>query len=262
MMMIFWALAAAAMAIALWFVIPPLTRDGASREPSRRAINLALHRDKLAELEADRARGTLSDEQFEQARADLERHLLQDLIADEGAPATPARARPRGFTQGLTVALPLSAIAFYVGVQSGGANLPAALNASPPIMKTDGNGAAAAPAQHPQAQAGAANANAKAMSMEEAVVQLSKRLAAKPEDGDGWLLLGNSYRFLGKQKEADDAFEKAAALGKTPPAADATPAASAETSATPTPPSVPALDAKAAAELKARLAKHADDAAG
>jgi cytochrome c-type biogenesis protein CcmH len=47
------------------------------------------------------------------------------------------------------------------------------------------------------------------------LVGLKQRLAAKPDDVDGWVLLSKSYYHLNRLEEAKAAFEKAKALGYT-----------------------------------------------
>jgi cytochrome c-type biogenesis protein CcmH len=42
---------------------------------------------------------------------------------------------------------------------------------------------------------------------------LEQRLAAQPNDADGWALLAQSYAFMGDAAAADGAIKKAAALG-------------------------------------------------
>ncbi|MBI4693454.1 MAG: c-type cytochrome biogenesis protein CcmI [Gammaproteobacteria bacterium] len=247
------------MAAALWFVIPPLLVSRHGVEQSRRDINMALYRDKLAELEADKARGTLSVDQFDQARADLERQLLQDLLSDQTSIAPVAKLRPRGLAQTLAIALPMSAVAFYLGhgsrdapVEQAVATAPAAAAATPAVAAMAKGMMGGAPAiGGPAMGAG----DKKAMPMEEAVARLKERLDKNPTDGEGWLLLGNSYRFLGKSDEAKAAFDKAAALGKEVPPAKAGPA--------PATGAAPAPDATAQiALLEKDLAAKPDDAAG
>ena len=263
MMLTFWGIAAALMAAALWFVIPPLLVSRHGAEQSRRDINMALYRDKLAELEADKARGTLSADQFEQARADLERQLLQDLLADQTSIAPVAKPRPRGLAQTLAIALPMSAVAFYLGHGSRDAPVEQAIATAPaPAAGMAGGMPAVAamakgmtggmPAAGGPAMAGGEK---KAMPMEEAVNRLKERLDKNPSDGEGWLLLGNSYRFLGKTDEAKAAFDKAAALGKQVPPEGAGPAPA--TGAAP----APDLTAQIAV-LEKDLAAKPDDAAG
>ena len=47
------------------------------------------------------------------------------------------------------------------------------------------------------------------------LVGLKQRLESQPDDVDGWVLLSKSYYHLNRLKEAEEAFEKAKALGYT-----------------------------------------------
>jgi cytochrome c-type biogenesis protein CcmH len=54
--------------------------------------------------------------------------------------------------------------------------------------------------------------------IEELLAQLEARMAAQPEDLEGWLLLGRSYRSLQRHEEALIAFQRARALAPEDPA--------------------------------------------
>ena len=71
----------------------PLLRRHGSTGASRKAINTAIYRDQLAELERDLASGVLSQADYGSARDELERRVLEDVAIDEAAPAgnTPRR---------------------------------------------------------------------------------------------------------------------------------------------------------------------------
>ncbi|UYG03932.1 c-type cytochrome biogenesis protein CcmI [Halomonas sp. LR3S48] len=78
--------------VALGFVVTPLLRAPRCEEnPSRRATNLLVHRDRLRELEQDMAAGFLTGAQYDNALADLERELL-----DSGAVEPTHRQAARG----------------------------------------------------------------------------------------------------------------------------------------------------------------------
>src|SRR5690606_33166859 len=77
-LMLFWVLCAVLTATVLYAVTRPLTLPAAasSAVDADTASDLAVYRDQLAELEADRARGLLSDSEFEAARVEISRRLL------------------------------------------------------------------------------------------------------------------------------------------------------------------------------------------
>ena len=55
--------------------------------------------------------------------------------------------------------------------------------------------------------------NGSAPSMDEAIRRLETRLAGEPNDPEGWVLLGRSYTFLGRDADAQHAFEQARTHG-------------------------------------------------
>lgn len=89
--LVFWlvggGLALAAAVLVAW----PLVRPRAGRDPREHA--LAVYRDQLAEVDRDRERNLIDDEQARAARAEIERRLLQAARAPGGGGAI-ARGRP------------------------------------------------------------------------------------------------------------------------------------------------------------------------
>jgi cytochrome c-type biogenesis protein CcmH len=215
-MTLFWVLAAALIAMALWFVVTPLLGVRHPESLSGRELNLAVVRDKVAELEADKARGVLSEENFSTARQELEHELLRDATESPGTGA-PASARlSRRTAMAAIVALPAAAVGLYL-VFGGGHDV-----FQPRRVAQADSGpmeVAAAQLPHPQGQS--------AMSIEDATRKLAERLQREPDDADGWLLLARSYEYLGRDPEARAAAARAAALGKSSEAVPApAPAAS------------------------------------
>lgn len=54
-----------------------------------------------------------------------------------------------------------------------------------------------------------------AASMEQVVAQLEERLRNKPNDGEGWRMLGRSYLITGNAAKAAEAYDRAASLSST-----------------------------------------------
>jgi cytochrome c-type biogenesis protein CcmH len=175
-MILFWALAAGLAVVALALVLRPLLLKGKEKELSRKESNLAIYRDQLRELDADRAAGMLADADYQGARMELEARLLEDVVPE----AAPQRGASRALMAGIALAVPLGAVALYVAV---------------------GNPQALAPREDPLAFS------------PEQLNALVDRLAAKmrenPEDAEGWKLLGRSYSALGKLPEALQAYAQA-----------------------------------------------------
>ena len=92
-MTLFSVIAALLVCVALAFLITPLLRNRASSDAgaSRDSASLAVFRDQLAELDADLAAGSIDRDQWEVARADLQRGILEDASTPAAtAPAVPA----------------------------------------------------------------------------------------------------------------------------------------------------------------------------
>lgn len=163
-------------ALAMFMVVRPLIRNRAAALVSRREANVAIYKDQLRELDADRAAGTLSQADYDKARLELEARLLDDVSTQE-----PSTVPPHGRRAALAVAVavPLLALAVYV---------------------LTGNLGGLNPNQGmPDAAA-----------VDAMVERLAARLRESPDDAEGWKLLGRSYAAMGRYPEAVGAFAKAA----------------------------------------------------
>lgn len=178
--MTFWIIAAAMVVATLAFVLPPLLRRARITGPGEDELNVAVHRQRLAELEADLRNDTLTQEQFEAARAELERQLLTDV--PQGRTKTMADSSSRAPAIVVTVLVPLIAVGLYFKL------------GNPDAMKHASQAAAQDPTMH---------------SLEEGVSRLAARLSANPKDAEGWSMLGRSYVVLKRFGEASLAFAKA-----------------------------------------------------
>jgi len=148
------------------------------------AVNAAVYRDQLRELEADLRAGTLAPDQYEKARLEIEARLIADVGTGEASAETPRGARGAALALGL--AIPICALAVYLSVGNPSAVLPQA--------------------------AGGANPHGMTVAQfEAAVVRLAARMKDNPEDAEGWMMLGRSYAVLGRFGEASEAYAKAAA---------------------------------------------------
>ena len=177
----FIALCLLATLLAVTLVARPLWRGAA---PMRREAEtlLAIHRRKDAELTAELAAGVIDVDQANARRAELEAALLADW-SDQPQETTEAVRSSRWAALGVMLAAPLMAFAVYNQI---------------------GTWPAAAPS--------AATENLAALAD-----TLTQRLASHPEEGEGWVLLGQSYAALGRQAEAAQAFATAIErLGEAP----------------------------------------------
>jgi cytochrome c-type biogenesis protein CcmH len=175
---------AALIAGALLCIVPPLLRRSPRTGATRDAVNVAVYRDQLRELDLDLRAGTLAADQHEKARREIEARLLADVGGGEAPAQAPRRARAAALVLGLSV--PFCALAVYLAVGN-----PGALS--------------------PQAPEGGSRHGLSAQQFEALVSRLAARLKDNPEDAEGWMMLGRSYAVLGRFGEASEAYAKAAA---------------------------------------------------
>jgi cytochrome c-type biogenesis protein CcmH len=176
-MTLFWILGALLAAAALALAARPLWRRRAPGAVSRDAMNAAVYRDQVRELDADLACGAIAPADHGRARQELERRVLEDFSNVEG-PRAPGGNR---FVAYAVCAIPLLAIVIYMAVGNPGV-----------IALED----AAQATQH---------------QIEGMVERLAAKLKDKPDDVEGWKMLGRSYGALGRFPEAAEAYAKAAA---------------------------------------------------
>jgi cytochrome c-type biogenesis protein CcmH len=184
----FWVLAAIFVAAALAFILPTLLgRRGRAPRASGDEANVAIYRDQLRELDADLASGTLAREQYDEARIELERRMLDDVGPSAGAAsaATPGR----GIALAVGMAVPVAAALLYLAVGT-----PQALIPRP---------------------AGENGQGITVQQIESMVERLAAHMKEKPDDIKGWVMLGRSYAVLERFPEAAAAFENA--VKRSPP---------------------------------------------
>jgi len=173
--------AALLLLIILGILLPPLLRSPRlARAIDRREANLEIFRDQLSELERDRDEGSLAEADFEQAKSELQRRLL-----DEVQPETVTQEKSGGRKSALAMlfAIPLAAAAGY------------ALLGNPQALDP----------MHTQARMSS-------QQMDELLDKLVARLKANPEDSKGWVMLARSYKALGRYAESAEAYSHGGTL--------------------------------------------------
>ncbi|TXC67258.1 c-type cytochrome biogenesis protein CcmI [Piscinibacter aquaticus] len=141
----------------------------------------------IRQLDELAAAGTLPAEQAAASRATLEKELLALVMQSEAAPAAPAAPRAsRKLVWGMAAFVVVVAAAGYARYGT-----PSAVKGVP-VAGSDG-------------RAGHGNA----MGQIEAMVgQLEQRLKDKPDDADGWSMLGRSYSAMSRYADAVAAFQR------------------------------------------------------
>ena len=196
-MILFWAICALMILIALVFVLPPALKNNEASnletEDERKKANIAVYRDQLTELEADLRNGIIAEDQYAQDRQEIQRRLLEDTAASQPQKATSAPISARNTAYLIGLGIPLVAIIFYINV----GNPKSMSDNPPPTMPTTSSAAPAQPpTERPQEQ------------IQANVEKLAKRLESNPSDAQGWTMLARSYSSMEKYGEAANAYAK------------------------------------------------------
>jgi cytochrome c-type biogenesis protein CcmH len=169
----------------------PKTAAAASLAEDRRAANLAVFRDQLGELEREHAEGLLSAPDFEQAKSELHRRLLDEVHTEEaGEAAKLATPASRKTALAILLIVPLAAAGLYVWLGNPGGLDPRQTQAQSSV----------GPQQ-----------------IEEMVGKLAAKLQQHPDNPKGWVMLARSYKVLGRFAEAAEAYGHASALVEQDP---------------------------------------------
>jgi len=187
--MAFAVLTAAVLAALLHPLLRPPARPAAAAE-----ADLAVYRDQLSELEAERGRGLIPDAEADAARTEIARRVLASAdraTAEETSSPAAQDARIRTVGLGLAVTLPLAAMALYLLVGSPGMpDYPFSARTAPSI-DTAG--------------------------LPQLIARVEARLRAHPDDGEGWDVIAPVYLKQARYAEAVDAFNRAITLlGESP----------------------------------------------
>ena len=193
---LFLAAAAAAIVLALAFVLPFLMRNSNAErsKAARRDINLAVYRDQMKDLNNELSSTQLSQEQFLASKLELETRAAEDALAEEDRAAVPVASRRLGFT--LAAVLPVAAIALYAWLGNPGALIAQGSEQNNPAL-------AAQPSE------------ADVLKM---IQSIEARAQANPTDGEVWEALANANAMMGRWPESLQAFQKALELSPTKPA--------------------------------------------
>jgi cytochrome c-type biogenesis protein CcmH len=188
-MTLFYALALALLALALWPLLSVLWRSRASAVPAMpQQANLALLREQRAQLDAERAEGKLTEAEYEQAKAELARRVI-----DESAPLDQrVRATHRyGTATGLLLAVPALAIGLYVWLGE-----PDAVRFEDEIAQQGGD---------------VSDADIDAM-VRQMTEQLESRPPGQKADASAWEMLARAHASRQRFADADKAYQRALEL--------------------------------------------------
>ena len=118
MRVLFFIIVAAMVLAALGWVLPALLRKHATGDIDRDRQNIALARERLAELDAQAAAGELSAEELEVARAEVESTLLEDVagVTEDSAQEPAARTATNWSAAVIAAGVPIGAGLLYLAL--------------------------------------------------------------------------------------------------------------------------------------------------
>lgn len=177
--------------VALGFVIVPLMLAKTVVRETDDAANIELARTKLRELRSELGSGNLTQAQFATAKRELEVGLYHDL--NDGAQTSAIESQGRWLAFPLAFAVPVLALLLYAQL----GDFRAFESAMPQSSQQ----------QRPSED-----------QINAMVEGLAKRLQQAPDDFQGWLMLGRSYKAMKRYPDAAHALKQA--LGLQPDNAD------------------------------------------
>ena len=156
---------------------------------SQAKANAKVYRTQIEDLDREHESGHIGQEEWQQSRDELSLRLLEDTSASDDPVAQ--KEKPAMWTAVLlALALPLSAMGLYMWLGE-----PEALNPMATAKAIDPSGDKADPAE-----------------LAKMADNLAKKLEAKPDNLQGWVMLGRTYRSLGNYDKAIKAYDRALAL--------------------------------------------------
>ncbi|MDD2661301.1 MAG: c-type cytochrome biogenesis protein CcmI [Methylococcales bacterium] len=180
--MLFLLIVSVLILIAFLLILPPLWRKQTviKADLDQRNILIAQHR--LAELKENKLSGGLSQAQYDEQLADLEQALSDDLEIKSHASAV--KSQGRWVVYVLVVGVPLLAGSLYLGLGNYQAiSHSAEMAVDPDTLKLE--------------------------EINKMVNGLAEKMKNEPDNAQGWLMLGRSYKVLGQYPKAVDAFANA-----------------------------------------------------
>ena len=198
----FWVVAGILTIGALLFIVPTLLSKGISRTGViRKAANVSIYRDQLAELESDLRSDVLSKEQYDQSKRELQQRMVQDVPEEESLASMVIAGSHRGNIATITVimlAIPLMAVSLYLWI---------------------GNTKGLTPQPIPEQQSPMSGSESESghQNFSSVLDSLIARLREQPDDVEGWIMLGRTYAIMQRFNEAKIAYERVVALSPESP---------------------------------------------
>ena len=190
MNILFWLIVSTLILTAFLFVLPAFWRKQLIVPADLDQENINIAKSRLRELKESKLSGALSDAEYEEQLADLELALSDDLDIKKSIQTLNDQGRWAVYAVILVIPLLATGLYFLLG------NYPAVSHTAEMSVDTE---------------------TAKVAEIGKMVNRLAEKMKANPDDGQGWLMLGRSYRALEQYPKAVDALANAyRILGEKP----------------------------------------------
>ena len=182
MNMLFLLIVSVLILIAFLLILPPLWRKQSIQAADLDQRNILIAQHRLAELKENKRSGGLSQAQYDEQLADLEQALSDDL--DIKSHVTTTQSQVRWVVYVLVLAVPLLAGSLYMGL----GNYQAISHSDEMAIDPD---------------------TIKLAEINKMINGLAEKMKNNPDDAQGWIMLGRSYKVLEDYPKAVDAFANA-----------------------------------------------------
>ncbi len=173
---------------ALWFVLPPLLRRQHQHDDVEAALRLPVYRQQLAELVAERSAGSLSEQQYQEAKRELERRVLDEYQPQKVTQIQVVPARRSWLLPAIVGTLMIAVVIAMYAVLGAPALL---TKPAPGDLRLD---------------------NITEQQFSVMAQRIAQHLKRNPNDLRGWAMLGRSYQMLGRLTDAAQAYGRAAII--------------------------------------------------
>ncbi len=182
-MLLFWVVVIAMIVATMALILPVLLKPNKTVTTDANAEKRAIFRQQFDEIAQDKINGVLGAAQYELAKTELERRMLDEIGTSNVLTASIKPDRTLALI--LVILLPLASILIYYKIGS-----PAAIGT-------------------PKAAQTIEEQSARTGNVEPLLAAMNAKLAQNPVDGKGWALLARTYIELGRTSDAVPAYEKA-----------------------------------------------------
>lgn len=165
------------LALVLFLLLRPFIFSGKGGETSRRQMNAAIYREELDKLVAEHAAGLINAEEYEMSHAEMRQRLFQDTSEEDDRSVMGSSKK---VVIGLCVFMVLLSSALYFSLGD--------------VVRIAQNNE-----QRPNTQAG----------VEKMVAEFALKMEKDPGNLKGWAMLARSYRILGRNQDAANAYARA-----------------------------------------------------